>query len=61
MMIAGIPVWVAAAVGLIFFSGVMAFRAMNAERQLENQFIEREGSIFIERMEAERSARSQRS
>jgi len=58
-MIAGIPIWVFAAIGLIFFSGVMAFRAMRAERQLENQFIEKEGNIFIERMEAERAARSQ--
>lgn len=35
----------------------MSFRAMRAERKLEQQFIEREGSVFIERMEEERKRR----
>lgn len=32
----------------------MAFRAMQAERRLEQQFIEREGKVYIDRIEAER-------
>ena len=58
-MIAGIPIWVFAVMAFIFFSGVMAFRAMHAERKLEQQFIEKEGNTYIERMEAERAERMQ--
>lgn len=58
-MIAGIPIWVFAVILFIFFSGVMALRAMQADRKLEQQFIEREGNTYIERMEAERETRMQ--
>jgi len=58
-MIAGIPLWVFAVILFIFFSGVMALRAMRADRKMEQQFIEREGNLYIERMEAERETRMQ--
>lgn len=58
-MIAGIPLWVYAAIVMIFFTGFMALRAMKAEKKLEEQFIEKEGAIYIERMEKERQARMQ--
>jgi len=58
-MIAGIPLWVYAAFLFMCFAGVMAYRAMYAERKLEQQFIEKEGEVYIERMEAEREARLQ--
>lgn len=32
----------------------MAFRAMLAERKLDQEFIEREGKVYMDRMEAER-------
>lgn len=32
----------------------MAFRAIRAERELEQQYIEREGNIYIERIQAEK-------
>ncbi len=38
----------------------MAFRAIRAEKKLEHQFIEREGNVYIERMEAERRNKQQR-
>lgn len=41
----------------MLFSGYMAFRAMRAEKKLEQQFIEQEGSIYIERMELEKTKR----
>lgn len=53
-MIAGIQWWVYIMILFIFLSGYMAFRAMRAERRLEQQYIEHEGKIYIERMEAER-------
>ncbi|MBU8790382.1 sporulation YhaL family protein [Oceanobacillus caeni] len=56
-MILGVPWWVLAVILLIFFSGYMAFRAMVAERKLEQQNAEREGKIFIERMIKEKEQR----
>lgn len=53
-MIASIPWWVILLIVFIFISAYMAFRAMRAERKLEQQFIEKEGRVYIERMEAER-------
>ncbi|OZU87917.1 SigE-dependent sporulation protein [Virgibacillus indicus] len=53
-MIAGVPWWVFVMILFIFLSGYMAFRAMQAERRLEQQFIEREGKVYIDRIEAER-------
>ena len=53
-MIAGIPWWVYMMILFIFFSGYMAFRAIRAEKRLEQQFIEREGKKYIERMNEEK-------
>ncbi|TQS76599.1 SigE-dependent sporulation protein [Ornithinibacillus gellani] len=58
-MIIGIPWWVFMLVLLIFLCGYMAYRAMQAERKLEDQFIEREGRIYVERMEQERENRKE--
>ncbi|WP_077623142.1 sporulation YhaL family protein [Sediminibacillus massiliensis] len=54
-MILGIPWWVYMFIIFIFFSGYMAFRAMRTERRLEQQFIEREGKIYMDRIADERS------
>lgn len=35
----------------------MAFRAMRAERKLEQQYIEQEGNKYMERIEQERQKR----
>lgn len=53
-MIAGLPWWIYILIFFIFLSGYMALKAMRAERALEQQYIEREGKIYIDRMEAER-------
>lgn len=52
-----IPIWVIAVILLIFFSGYMALRAMLAERKLDQQFIEREGKIYMERIREDRLKR----
>ncbi|WP_010650121.1 sporulation YhaL family protein [Oceanobacillus massiliensis] len=52
-----IPFWVFAVIILIFLSGYMAFRAMLAERKLDQQFIEREGKIYLERIQEARKKR----
>jgi hypothetical protein len=56
-VILGIPWWVFMMILFIFLSGFMAYRAMRAEQKLEQQFIEKEGRIYMERIEAEREER----
>ncbi|MUV36601.1 Sporulation protein YhaL [Lentibacillus sp. JNUCC-1] len=58
-MLLGLPWWIYMVIAFIFFSGYMTFRAIRAEKQLEQQYIEREGSIFMERMEYERLMRKE--
>lgn len=53
-MIAGIEWWVYLIIVLIFLSGYMAYRAMSAERKIEQQYIEHEGKVYMKRMEVER-------
>lgn len=60
-MLVNIPWWVFVMILFICFSGYMAFRAMRAERRLEQQFIEREGEIYMERIRQERERRQQSS
>lgn len=60
IMIIGMPWWVFMMILFIFLSGYMAYRAMRAERRLEQQFIEREGRVFIDRMEKERETKEQK-
>jgi len=36
----------------------MAFRAMRAERRLEDYYIEREGNVYMQRIEKERQMRN---
>lgn len=56
-MILGMPWWVLVIILFIFFSGYMSFRAMRAERELEQHYIEQEGKIYMQRMEEEREER----
>ncbi|HLR70085.1 MAG TPA: sporulation YhaL family protein [Pseudogracilibacillus sp.] len=60
-MIFNIPWWVFLMILFICFSGYMYFRAVRAERKLEQQFIEREGEIYMERMKQEKAKREQSS
>ena len=57
-MVFGIPWWILIVIVLIFFSGYMAFRAMVAERRLEHEYIEKEGQIYLERIEEDRKRRN---
>jgi hypothetical protein len=58
-MILPFPWWVLAVLLFICFSGYMAFRASRAEKRLEQHYIEREGQIYMERMQQERARRQQ--
>ncbi|HLR62122.1 MAG TPA: sporulation YhaL family protein [Lentibacillus sp.] len=59
-MILGVPWWVFMMILFIFVSGFMAFRAIRAEKQLEQQYIEQEGKIYIDRIEEERRQNQER-
>ncbi|MFD1017750.1 sporulation YhaL family protein [Thalassobacillus hwangdonensis] len=59
-MLLGIPVWVFFCIVFIFISGYMAFRAFKAEHHLEQQFIEREGQVYMSRMEEEKKSRDEK-
>lgn len=58
-MFFNVPWWVVMLAMFIIFSGYMAYRAIRAEKALEHQFIEKEGSVYINRMENERENRQQ--
>jgi hypothetical protein len=60
MMIGGVPLWVFIVIVLIFVSGYMAFRAMQSERKVDEQFIEKEGRIYMERMQEEKERKAMR-
>lgn len=53
-MILGIQWWIYLVIVLIFLSGYMTFRAMRAERKIDEQYIEHEGKIYMDRIEAEK-------
>ncbi|MEW9675043.1 sporulation YhaL family protein [Lentibacillus sp. L22] len=56
-MIVGVPWWVFMLILFIFLSGYMSFRAMRAEKKLDQQFIEQQGNVYLERMREERQKR----
>lgn len=55
----GIPWWIYLVIIFILFSGYMSYRAMRAERVLEQHYIEREGQIYMERIRQERHRKQQ--
>lgn len=57
-MFAELPLWVLAIIVFIFLSGYMAYRAMRAEYKLEQQYIEREGQVYMERIDQARMNKS---
>ncbi|WP_066316774.1 sporulation YhaL family protein [Bacillus sp. FJAT-29814] len=52
-----IPIWVYAVVVGIIISALMAIKTGREERELEMEDIEREGEIYMKRLEREKEAR----
>jgi Na+/glutamate symporter len=52
-----IPIWVYAVVVGIVISALMAIKTGREERELEAEDIEREGEIYMKRLEREKEAR----
>ncbi|MFC3883807.1 sporulation YhaL family protein [Bacillus songklensis] len=49
-----LPFWVYLVVMGIFFSGFMAIRTGQKEREIDDVYIEKEGQVYLERIELER-------
>ncbi len=60
-MMLSVPWWILVVFLLIVFTGYMAFRTMRAETKLKEHYIEREGQVYMERLERERMKRQQSS
>ncbi|MCM3725588.1 sporulation YhaL family protein [Neobacillus cucumis] len=54
-----IPIWIYAVVAGIVISALMAIKTGREERQVEMESIEREGEIYIERLEREKEMREE--
>ncbi|KUP07944.1 SigE-dependent sporulation protein [Bacillus coahuilensis m2-6] len=52
-----LPIWIYFVIAGIIFSGLMALKSGKEERELEEAWIEKEGNIYLERMEKEREER----
>jgi hypothetical protein len=54
-----VPIWVYAVVFGILISAIMAIKTGREERELENDSIEREGEVYMKRLEMEREMRGE--
>lgn len=54
-----IPVWVYFVVAGILMSAIMTIKTGREDRKLEQEMIEREGKIYMERLEKEKELRKQ--
>ncbi|NSL51994.1 sporulation YhaL family protein [Calidifontibacillus erzurumensis] len=52
-----LPLWVYFVIAGIIFSAFMLIKTAKEERDIDMEFIEKEGEIYIKRMEAERERR----
>ncbi|MCM3586055.1 sporulation YhaL family protein [Mesobacillus maritimus] len=53
----GVPIWIIAVAFGILVSAYMAIKSSREDRKQEMEIIEREGSVYIERMEDEKARR----
>lgn len=54
-----IPIWVVLVLGGIAVSALMAVKTGKEERKQENESIEREGEVYMKRLEEEREKRKE--
>ncbi len=54
-----IPIWVYFVAAGIIISAYMAFKTGKEERKVELEWIEREGEVYMKRLESEREVRKQ--
>jgi len=54
-----LPIWMYAVVIGIFISGFMVIFTSRQEKEIDQEFIEKEGEIYLQRMKEERERREQ--
>ncbi|MGD6965429.1 hypothetical protein FZC78_16040 [Rossellomorea vietnamensis] len=54
-----LPIWMYFIVAGIFVSAYMAMKSAKEDREVENEWIEQEGEVYIKRMENEKEKRRQ--
>jgi hypothetical protein len=54
-----VPIWVYAVVFGILISAIMAIKTGREERELESDSIEREGEVYMKRLEMEKEMRGE--
>ncbi|WP_312096345.1 sporulation YhaL family protein [Niallia sp.] len=54
----GIPLWVVFVLGGIAISAIMAVKTGREDRAAENEIIEREGEIYMKRLEEEKKRKN---
>ncbi|WP_412758939.1 sporulation YhaL family protein [Metabacillus fastidiosus] len=54
MTILLLPWWIYLCIVGIIYSGYMTFKTAKQDRKIDEEFIEKEGQVFIERIEEER-------
>ena len=54
----GIPLWVIFVLGGIAISAIMAVKTGREDREAENEIIEREGEIYMKRLEEEKKRKN---
>lgn len=52
-----LPIWIYLVFAGIIFSGIMTIKSSKEEEKVDQQFIEKEGEVYIKRMEEEREKR----
>lgn len=53
----GLPFWIYIIILGIFISAFMAIKTAREDRELETEWIEKEGEVYLDRMEKERERR----
>jgi len=53
-----LPVWVYVVVAGIILSAIMAVKTSRDEKKVDEEFIEKEGQVYIKRMEREREEKA---
>ena len=54
-----LPIWIYAVAAGVFISAFMAVKTAREERVQEREWIEKEGEVYLERMEEEKERRKQ--
>ncbi|MEK3887533.1 sporulation YhaL family protein [Bacillus sp. FSL K6-3431] len=54
-----LPIWIYLVISGVFVSAFMALKTAKEEKALDTEWIEKEGQVYVERMEKERERRKQ--